>query len=97
MGSSQVKIGRIDFGNRDIGLCNFSKNFNFAKISTLKNYQSSSFRCSSKSSAPFLLKASANVQTEPVVSGNRRSKPVSPFCLSLFLSCFIFEFYYFWS
>lgn len=87
IGSSQVNLGRTDLGTKEVGLFRFSKNLSFANISSLKNSkiwigQSSSVRWPSKSSAPFLIEASAAVHTQAAVSG-KRSKVVSFFSVSL--------------
>lgn len=83
IGSSQVHLGRSDLGSREVGVCNFGRNFN-AKASSLKNPKlcfGQTFTWPSRTSACLSLKASAASQPEAVVSdkvcGAKRSKPVS--------------------
>ncbi|XP_027164656.1 inactive beta-amylase 9 [Coffea eugenioides] len=84
IGSSQVNnLGRVDLRYREVGLCSFSKNLNFAKISSQKYsglfVGQSSISWPSKYLFPLIVKASATAQTEAAVtsekaSGTRRSE-----------------------
>ncbi|KAL3505788.1 hypothetical protein ACH5RR_031170 [Cinchona calisaya] len=79
IGSCQVNnLARIDLGYREAGLCNFSKNLNFAKFSSQKNSklcigQSSISWPSSRSLCPLILRTFATDQTEAAVASEKAS------------------------
>ncbi|CAI9105336.1 OLC1v1004233C1 [Oldenlandia corymbosa var. corymbosa] len=82
VGSSQMNLARMDLGYKEVGLCNFSRNLNFAKISSQKNSMvwlgQSSVPWSSRSFLPLICNASAISKVEAVVSekvsANKSSK-----------------------
>ncbi|KAL3508042.1 hypothetical protein ACH5RR_033424 [Cinchona calisaya] len=78
IGSSQVNnLGWVDLGNREVGLCSFTKNLNFSKIPSRKNSRlfigQSSISWPSKSLFPLIVKASATAQSEAAVTSEKSS------------------------
>ncbi|CAI9118716.1 OLC1v1020320C1 [Oldenlandia corymbosa var. corymbosa] len=73
VGSSQMNLARMDLGCKEAGLCSFSKNLSFAKISSQKKNSmfwlgQSSVPWSSRSFVPLICKASAFSKVDAVVS-----------------------------